>query len=90
MGYIENNLNYYFFRTDFDEKRVLNINVMNPLYPITIGVMQKICASFGKILRMMIFRKNGVQVMVEVTHTTHLINKLSKNKKLDNFHTWSN
>lgn len=51
--------------TDFDEKRVLNINVMNPLYPITIGVMQKICASFGKILRMMIFRKNGVQVMVE-------------------------
>lgn len=51
--------------TDNEEKRVLNINVMNPLYPITINVMQKICTSFGKILRMMIFRKNGVQVMVE-------------------------
>lgn len=48
-----------------DEKRVLNVNVLNPLYPITINVMQTVCNSFGKILRILIFRKNGVQVMIE-------------------------
>lgn len=50
-----------------DEKRVLMINVLQPLYPITVSVIHKICHDYGKVLRILIFRKNGVQVMVEVT-----------------------
>lgn len=51
--------------TAADEKRVLMINVLQPLYPITVSVIHKICHDYGKVLRILIFRKNGVQVMVE-------------------------
>ncbi len=50
-----------------DEKRVLMMNVLQPLYPITVSVMHKISQEYGKVLRILIFRKNGVQVMVEVS-----------------------
>ncbi len=42
------------------------MNVLQPLYPITVSVMHKISQEYGKVLRILIFRKNGVQVMVEV------------------------
>ena len=51
---------------DFEEKKVLSLNVVNPLYPITVNVLQQILEPFGKIARIAIFRKSGVQVMVEV------------------------
>lgn len=51
--------------SDFEEKKVLSINVVNPLYPITINVLQQILEPFGKVARIVIFRKSGVQVMVE-------------------------
>ena len=42
------------------------MNVLNPLYPITVNVIHTICSPYGKVLRILIFRKNAVQVMLEV------------------------
>lgn len=44
---------------------MLNFNISNAVYPITVDVMHKICSPFGKILRIVISKKNGVQAMVE-------------------------
>lgn len=45
---------------------VLVFNVQNPKYPITVEVMNTICTNSGAIVkRIVIHRKNGVQVMVE-------------------------
>ncbi|XP_071041710.1 heterogeneous nuclear ribonucleoprotein L isoform X2 [Parasteatoda tepidariorum] len=38
---------------------------MNPAYPITTDVIHTICSPSGKVLRIVIFKKNGVQAMVE-------------------------
>uniref|UniRef100_A0A0E9WFZ4 Uncharacterized protein n=1 Tax=Anguilla anguilla TaxID=7936 RepID=A0A0E9WFZ4_ANGAN len=38
---------------------------MNPIYPITTDVLYTICNNCGPVQRIVIFRKNGVQAMVE-------------------------
>lgn len=50
------------------ENLVLLITVINPLYPITVDIIYSICSAVigsGQVLRIVIFRKNGVQAMVE-------------------------
>ena len=44
---------------------ILLFTVLNPTYPITCDVLNTICSPIGKVLRIVIFKKNGVQAMVE-------------------------
>jgi len=44
---------------------VLLFTVLNPQYPITVDVLQKINGPYGQVQRIVIFKKNGVQAMVE-------------------------
>lgn len=44
---------------------VLLFTIINPMYPITVEVLHTICQSSGQVLRIVIFKKNGVQAMVE-------------------------
>jgi heterogeneous nuclear ribonucleoprotein L len=44
---------------------VLLFTVLNPTYPITCDVLHTIASPFGKLLRVVIFKKNGVQAMLE-------------------------
>ncbi|XP_065366600.1 heterogeneous nuclear ribonucleoprotein L isoform X7 [Calliphora vicina] len=44
---------------------ILLFTIINPFYPITVDVLQKICNPHGQVLRVVIFKKNGVQAMVE-------------------------
>ncbi|KAK8774294.1 hypothetical protein V5799_011172 [Amblyomma americanum] len=44
---------------------VLLMTILNPAYPITVDVIHTICTPSGKVLRIVIFKKNGVQAMVE-------------------------
>lgn len=44
---------------------ILLFTVLNPTYPITCDVLNTICTPMGKVLRIVIFKKNGVQAMVE-------------------------
>lgn len=55
------------FRGDNESNanHVLLITVINPHSTITCNVMHQICSPYGKINRIVIFRKNGVQAMVE-------------------------
>ncbi|XP_054152930.1 heterogeneous nuclear ribonucleoprotein L-like isoform X2 [Oppia nitens] len=52
-------------RDDDRVNHVLLITVINPAYPITCDVINQICSPSGKVLRIVIFKKNGVQAMVE-------------------------
>merc|ERR1712131_511546 len=44
---------------------VLLLTIMNPIYPVTTDVLYTICNNCGPVQRIVIFRKNGVQAMVE-------------------------
>ena len=44
---------------------ILLFTVLNPTYPITCEVLNTICSPIGSVLRIVIFKKNGVQAMVE-------------------------
>ena len=44
---------------------ILLFTVLNPTYPITCEVLHTICSPIGNVLRIVIFKKNGVQAMVE-------------------------
>jgi heterogeneous nuclear ribonucleoprotein L len=44
---------------------VLLFTVLNPQYPITVDVMHTITSQHGTVNRIVIFKKNGVQAMVE-------------------------
>ncbi|XP_008191778.1 heterogeneous nuclear ribonucleoprotein L isoform X1 [Tribolium castaneum] len=44
---------------------VLLFTIINPMYPITVDVLHTICQASGQVLRIVIFKKNGVQAMVE-------------------------
>lgn len=44
---------------------VLLITVMNPHYTINCDLIHQICSTYGKVNRIVIFKKNGVQAMVE-------------------------
>ncbi|XP_022250108.1 heterogeneous nuclear ribonucleoprotein L-like isoform X2 [Limulus polyphemus] len=51
-----------------DEDRVNHIllmTILNPAYPITVDVIHTISSPSGKVQRIVIFKKNGVQAMVE-------------------------
>uniref|UniRef100_A0A8C1UIR0 Heterogeneous nuclear ribonucleoprotein L n=1 Tax=Cyprinus carpio TaxID=7962 RepID=A0A8C1UIR0_CYPCA len=48
---------------------VLLLTIMNPIYPITTDVLYTICNNCGPVQRIVIFRKNGVQAMVEYPRT---------------------
>ncbi|XP_047247249.1 heterogeneous nuclear ribonucleoprotein L-like isoform X2 [Girardinichthys multiradiatus] len=54
---------------DSDDSRSVNnvllFTIMNPIYPITTDVLFTICNNCGPVQRIVIFRKNGVQAMVE-------------------------
>ncbi|XP_065563667.1 heterogeneous nuclear ribonucleoprotein L-like isoform X4 [Artemia franciscana] len=56
-------------RRRFDPKiepnKILLLHISNPMYPITVEVIQRITSRFGEVLRIVIFKKNGVQAMVE-------------------------
>ncbi|XP_067204695.1 heterogeneous nuclear ribonucleoprotein L isoform X1 [Linepithema humile] len=44
---------------------VLLFTIINPVYPITVEVLHTISAPSGQVQRIVIFKKNGVQAMVE-------------------------
>ena len=44
---------------------VLLFTVLNPIYPITCEVLHTICSPYGKLFRIVIFKKNGIQAMLE-------------------------
>lgn len=44
---------------------VLLITIINPHYPINCDLIHQICSTYGKVNRIVIFKKNGVQAMVE-------------------------
>ncbi|XP_013098213.1 heterogeneous nuclear ribonucleoprotein L isoform X5 [Stomoxys calcitrans] len=44
---------------------ILLFTIINPFYPITVDVLHKICVPHGQVMRIVIFKKNGVQAMVE-------------------------
>ncbi|CAG0905787.1 unnamed protein product [Cyprideis torosa] len=52
-------------RMEAPENKILLFTIINPLYPITTEVMNKICSRFGEVLRIVVFKKTGVQSMVE-------------------------
>uniref|UniRef100_A0A8C7T7B3 RRM domain-containing protein n=1 Tax=Oncorhynchus mykiss TaxID=8022 RepID=A0A8C7T7B3_ONCMY len=54
---------------DPDDSRSVNnvllLTIMNPIYPVTTDVLYTVCNNCGPVHRIVIFRKNGVQAMVE-------------------------
>lgn len=44
---------------------ILLFTIINPMYPITVDVLHTISQPSGQVLRIVIFKKNGVQAMVE-------------------------
>jgi len=53
---------------------VILMTILNPAYPITVDVIHTITQPYGNVLRIVIFKKNGVQSMVEyetVESATH-------------------
>ncbi|XP_032881690.1 heterogeneous nuclear ribonucleoprotein L-like [Amblyraja radiata] len=44
---------------------VLFLSIQNPLYPITTDVLYTVCNACGPVLRIVIFKKNGIQALVE-------------------------
>ncbi|GLV42565.1 smooth [Carabus blaptoides fortunei] len=48
---------------DNKPNHVLLFTIINPMYPITVEVLHTICQSSGQVLRIVIFKKNGVQAM---------------------------
>lgn len=52
-------------RPEAEPNNVLLFTIINPVYPITVDVLHTICTPNGQVLRIVIFKKNGVQAMVE-------------------------
>ncbi|KAG7455559.1 heteroproteinous nuclear ribonucleoprotein L-like [Solea senegalensis] len=50
--------------------KVLLLSVQNPLYPITTDVLYSVCNPVANVLRIVIFRRSGVQAMVEYPDTS--------------------
>jgi hypothetical protein len=50
---------------DSNVNHIILITVINPHYPITCDLIHQICSNYGKVNRIVIFKKNGVQAMVE-------------------------
>ncbi|XP_041640312.1 heterogeneous nuclear ribonucleoprotein L-like isoform X2 [Cheilinus undulatus] len=45
--------------------KVLLLSIQNPLYPITTDVLYNVCNPAGNVQRIVIFKRNGIQAMVE-------------------------
>ncbi|KAM4772776.1 LOW QUALITY PROTEIN: heterogeneous nuclear ribonucleoprotein L-like [Rhinophrynus dorsalis] len=45
--------------------KVLLLSIQNPLYPITVDILYAVCNPVGKVERIVIFRRTGIQAMVE-------------------------
>ncbi|XP_071359252.1 heterogeneous nuclear ribonucleoprotein L-like [Trachinotus anak] len=45
--------------------KVLLLSIQNPLYPITTDVLYTVCNPVSNVLRIVIFKRNGIQAMVE-------------------------
>uniref|UniRef100_A0A8C9WH47 Heteroous nuclear ribonucleoprotein L like n=1 Tax=Scleropages formosus TaxID=113540 RepID=A0A8C9WH47_SCLFO len=43
--------------------KVLLLSIQNPLYPITTEVLYTVCNPIGNVLRIVIFKRNGIQAM---------------------------
>ncbi|XP_071996903.1 heterogeneous nuclear ribonucleoprotein L-like [Engystomops pustulosus] len=54
--------------------KVLLLSIQNPLYPITVDVLYSVCNPVGKVERIVIFKRNGIQAMVEF-ETVHSAQK---------------
>uniref|UniRef100_A0A8C5ZRF8 Heteroous nuclear ribonucleoprotein L like n=1 Tax=Marmota marmota marmota TaxID=9994 RepID=A0A8C5ZRF8_MARMA len=44
--------------------KVLLLSIQNPLYPITVDVLYTVCNPVGKVQRIVIFKRNGIQAML--------------------------
>ncbi|NXW67043.1 HNRLL protein, partial [Hirundo rustica] len=44
--------------------KVLLLSIQNPLYPITVDVLYTVCNPVGKVQRIVIFKRNGIQAMI--------------------------
>ena len=60
---------------------VLLFTIMNPQYPITVDVMHTVCTPHGNVNRIVIFKKNGVQAMVEYPFYANILCKVLKKTK---------
>ncbi|MED6256214.1 hypothetical protein ATANTOWER_021950, partial [Ataeniobius toweri] len=47
------------------KNKVLLLSIQNPLYPISTDVLYTVCNPVGNVLRIVIFKRNGIQAMVE-------------------------
>ncbi|XP_006007837.1 heterogeneous nuclear ribonucleoprotein L-like isoform X1 [Latimeria chalumnae] len=45
--------------------KVLLLSIQNPLYPITVDVLYNVCNPVGNVQRIVIFKRNGIQAMIE-------------------------
>ncbi|XP_069463911.1 heterogeneous nuclear ribonucleoprotein L-like isoform X2 [Ambystoma mexicanum] len=45
--------------------KVLLLSIQNPLYPITVDTLHTVCNPVAKVMRIVTFRRNGMQAMVE-------------------------
>jgi len=52
-------------REEQEPNHILLMTIMNPMYPITVDVIHTISSPSGQVQRIVIFKKNGVQAMVE-------------------------
>jgi len=52
-------------RGDAKEHNIILFTIRKPMYPITVDVMHTICKQFGKVRKIVVFRKSVLQSMVE-------------------------
>uniref|UniRef100_A0A158QHT0 RRM domain-containing protein n=1 Tax=Rodentolepis nana TaxID=102285 RepID=A0A158QHT0_RODNA len=52
-------------RSSPQENNILLLTIYNAQYPITVDIIHQVTSRHGKVLRIVIFRKTGVQAMVE-------------------------
>lgn len=52
-------------RGDTKEHNIILFTIRKPMYPITVDVMHTICKQYGKVRKIVVFRKSVLQSMVE-------------------------
>ncbi|KAM7419967.1 hypothetical protein PAMA_016870 [Pampus argenteus] len=57
--------------------KVLLLSIQNPLYPITTDVLYTVCNPVANVLRIVIFKRNGIQAMVEYPDCVFQPNRLN-------------
>ncbi|CAG5902010.1 unnamed protein product [Menidia menidia] len=57
------------------KNKVLLLSIQNPLYPITTDVLYTVCNPVGNVLRIVIFKRNGIQAMVEYPDRVSVIGR---------------